>query len=202
MKRLLPIITLAIILVACSSPPPRHQLNVCKIFRQYHSWYWDAQTTQRRWGIPISVQMAIIHQESHFRDSAEPPHKKILGFVLWLRPTTAEGYAQALDATWRLYLRDTHQRSARRSDFAKATDFIGWYANVFHREAKIPRRNAFALYLAFHEGIKGYQQNIYLRKPWLIKVAHHVQEVADIYHHQLIQCQSGLPKKPWWRFWN
>ena len=195
---------IVIVLVVCGlascTRPPHVQTNICKIFRQYPSWYWDAQRAQRKWGVPISVQMAIIHEESHFKAGAEPRRKKLLGFIPWARPSSAEGYAQAVNPTWHLYLMQTGQRSAPRTSFAKALDFIGWYATRAKRQLGISKTDAYALYLAYHEGLDGYRQRSYLRKGWLIAVAQRVQGYANLYHAQLIRCQRSLPRYHWWRF--
>lgn len=201
MKKALIILVLIIMLTACVKPPPRSETNVCRIFHQYPTWYWDTQATQRKWGVPISVQMAIIHEESHFRMGAKPGRRKLLGFIPWARKSTADGYAQVLNQTWRLYLRETHQHSAPRWSFAKATDFIGWYAARAQRRLGIAKTNAYALYLAYHEGLLGYQQKTYLHKAWLVDVAKRVQQYADRYRWQLRKCHNRLPRKPWYRFW-
>lgn len=191
-----------LLLTGCSSNLPRNQTNVCMIFRNRPQWYWASLATEHKWGVPIGVQMAIIHEESHFRSGAVPPREKLLGLIPWLRPTTARGYAQAVDATWRLYLKDNGKRSARRTDFATATDFIGWYANLAHQHLGISLSDADAQYLAYHEGLKGYRQKLYRHKPQVIRIANHVQAMANNYQKQLLQCSSHLSKKPWWRFWS
>ena len=68
-------------------------------------------------------------------------------------------------------------------------DFIGWYANQAHRRAGIPRSNAYDLYLAYHEGIGGYQRKTYLRKAWLMPVARKVANRAQTYRSQLAYCR-------------
>lgn len=182
---------------ACVPAPPRQQNNVCAIFRQYPEWYWATQDTQREWGVPISVQMAIIHQESHFNGTAKPPREKILWIIPWNRPTSAYGYSQALDGTWKLYEKDRGGVHFRHS-FDSACDFLGWYANQAYRRANISRSNAYDQYLAYHEGVTGYMQKTYQQKPWLLKVAKKVEKQASIYHYQLLHCQRDLPKKSWW----
>lgn len=194
------ILALVVFLTGCAPAPPRDQLNVCSIFFEYPQWYWAAQKSRQRWGVPISVQMAIIHEESHFRADAKPARTKLLGFIPWARPTTAEGYAQAVNDTWRHYLIDTRRNRASRSSFDAASDFIGWFAYRAHRRMGISRDNAYALYLAYHEGMIGYQERTYLKKPWLITIARKVQGMADRYRAQLLQCQSRLPKHHWWNF--
>lgn len=187
-------------MVGCTPAPPHHQSNVCRIFRQYPQWYWATQDAQKHWGVPISVQMAIIHQESHFNGDARPARERILWVIPWKRPSSARGYSQALNGTWHRYQRETHHNSAR-NNFEAATDFLGWYSYRAHRKLGIPLNNAYALYLAYHEGIGGYARGTYRKQSWLIHVAERVQTQANIYHYQLTRCERSLPKKPWYRFW-
>ena len=142
--------------------------------------------------MPISVQLAIIKQESHFRANVAPPHKKLLGFIPWSRISSAHGYMQALNSTWQQYLNATHRHSARRSSFANATDFIGWYVNDAHLNLGIPKNNAYLLYLVYHEGAHSYHLKSYKKKPWLMHIARTVEKQANMYHHQLIRCKSKL----------
>jgi hypothetical protein len=187
-----------ILLSGCVTEPPKNLNNLCSMAEQNPKWYWAAQDAQKHWGVPISVEMAIIYQESHFSSKAKPPHQKLLGFIPWFRPTSAFGYCQATDQTWRAYQHATGNNSADRDDFNDALDFIGWYANVAHRKAGIPKGDPYKLYLAYHEGISGYQRGTYLHKQWLIDVAHKVDHRAWVYHDQLIHCQKDLPVKHWW----
>ncbi len=193
------IIILSVLLSACSKDPPRDIKNVCRIFKEYPSWYWAAQAARHKWGVPISVQMAIIYQESRFRGDAQPPHRKLLGVIPWFRPTSARGYTQALNQTWRLYIHDTGKRSGRRNDFATAVDFIGWYVRLAHRKLGISENNAMQMYLAYHEGILGYRRRTYLKKPRLVAIARHVQQMAQLYRTQLVHCARSLPHQSWWR---
>jgi len=189
-----------ILLVSCSTPQPKHIDNICSIFNEYPKWYWTTQDIQKKWGVPISVQMAIMHEESSFKSGAKPPHQKLLGFIPWFRPTSAYGYSQATDESWRAYQRSTGHTSANRSSFTDALDFMGWYAEQAHRRAGVDKRNPYQLYLAYHEGIGGYARKTYLRKKWLIDVARRVEHMAWHYHYQLLRCQASLPKKHWWNF--
>ncbi len=50
-------------------------------FDEKDGWYEDAADAREEWGSPISVMMAIMHQESRFKAKAKPPRKKILGFI-------------------------------------------------------------------------------------------------------------------------
>ena len=64
----------------------------------------NAKQSYEKWGVPIPVQMAIMHQESHFVADAQPPRTWLLGIIPWFRPSSAYGYAQAIDETWDDYL--------------------------------------------------------------------------------------------------
>ena len=58
-------------LVSCSNTPPKNIDNICDIFEEKDDWYDDSKDSFERWGVPIQVQMAIIHQESSFKHDAE-----------------------------------------------------------------------------------------------------------------------------------
>jgi hypothetical protein len=195
------ILLLCLFLSGCATAPPDNPSDICSIFRQYPSWYWATAKSRKRWGVPISVQMAIIHQESHFQADAQPPRERILWIIPWKRPTSAYGYSQAVNATWRNYERDTGNVGADRDSFVDSTDFIGWYAYTAHRSLGISRDDAYEIYLAYHEGMGGYRQRSYLRKRWLLNVAQRVQNLADRYRYQLLRCERNLPRQAWWKIW-
>jgi len=192
---LIPLITLT----SCVSHPPSDVNNVCNIFKQYPKWYTAAKDVERRWKVPIPVQMAIIHQESKFDASARPPRTKLLRVIPWKRPSTAYGYTQALHGTWRQYKLNNGSILSSRGDFTNGVDFIGWYANQANKKAGILRTDAYPLYLAYHEGIGGFQRKTYLNKPWLINVAHKVKSRSLIYAMQLNSCQSSLKSSSWFQ---
>ncbi len=188
-------------LTGCATTRPDNVDDVCKIFKQYPEWYWSTAHTQSKWGLPIAVQMAIIHQESRFTADARPPREKLLWVIPWLRPSSSYGYSQALKTTWRHYQQATGKTHASRNAFDDASDFIGWYAYQAQKRLGLSLQNARQLYLAYHEGMGGYEQRTYLAKPWLQAVASKVQNRAWIYSWQLRRCQSQLKKKPWWKVW-
>jgi hypothetical protein len=179
-----------VLLTGCATISPPQQVNdVCRIFNQYPDWYHAARDVERRWLLPIHVQMAIIHQESKFQSDARPPVQYFLGFIPLGRPSSALGYAQALDSTWDLYRQSNGGWFSSRKNFKDAVDFIGWYANGAHRRAGIQRNDAYHLYLAYHEGVTGYLNRSYLKKAWLIPVAHKVSARAKLYQAQMKYCR-------------
>lgn len=178
-------------LMGCTTlPPPTQVDNICHIFKMYPDWYRDSLDVEKRWLVPIPVQMAIIHQESKFIANAKPPYQFFLGIIPMGRPSTAYGYAQALDTTWDLYKQANGGWFSSRTNFKDSVDFIGWYANLAHRRANIQRSDAYHLYLAYHEGITAYINATYQKKQWLIQVAHKVAYKASIYQAQLQNCRN------------
>ncbi|WP_133127454.1 transglycosylase SLT domain-containing protein [Legionella nagasakiensis] len=192
---------LILMLAGCVSPPPRDVNNICSVFREYPGWYMDAKDVQRRWRVPIAVQMAIIHQESKFNGRARPERTKLLWIIPWTRPSTAYGYTQALRSTWEHYKKSSGGMWSSRDDFGDGVDFIGWYANIAYKKAGISRDDAYSLYLAYHEGIGGYQRKTYLKKKWLMAVAHKVEARARIYQAQLASCEKSFSRKAWYKIW-
>lgn len=183
-------LAIALMVISCYPPQPHNTGNVCDIFKQYPAWYWDAKKTEAKYGVPVPVQMAIIHQESSFQATAEPPATRKQP----TKPvTSALGYCQALNGTWECYKR-TGETEGNRDQFAAASDFIGWYAQTAERTANIKPTDAYNLYLSYHEGIGGYREHSYLRKPWLIQVAHRVESYALTYAQQLKACAPYIPQ--------
>ena len=185
------------LLPACMTSPPKQVDNVCHIFREKSGWYGDAKESRARWGVPVSVSMAFMHQESRFVATAKPPRKKLWGVIPGPRPSDAYGYSQAKDSTWEWYQRSTGNYGADRDDFGDAIDFVGWYNNVSHKELGIDKQDAFRLYLAYHEGHGGYRKQSYRSKDWLVDVARKVDRQARRYNSQLQECSEGLEPRGW-----
>jgi len=178
-----------------SKAPPSDIGDSCVIFYEKDNWYDAAKTAERRWGTPIPVQLAIIHQESKFDARAKPRRMRILGFIPGPRPSTAYGYAQALTTTWESYVDETGNWSASRTDFGDATDFVGWYTARTARFNRLSRADAYNLYLAYHEGDTGYRRGTYKRKPWLLATARRVATLADRYRMQLARCETRIAEQ-------
>ena len=177
-----------VFLASCSHKLPKNINNVCEIFEQKHRWYKYAKKSTKKWGTPIHVQMAILHQESGFKYDAKPKRKKLLGFIPWSRKSSAYGYAQVLNATWKQYVKETHNRGADRDDFKDAIDFIGWYTNKTQKITKVSKWDAYNQYLAYHEGQGGFMKKSYRKKKWLMQVAKKVDKQAKVYATQLKRC--------------
>ncbi|WP_340122135.1 hypothetical protein [Methylobacter svalbardensis] len=179
-------------LAACTALPPKNSDNICSTFREKEDWYDDAKKSFERWGVPIHIQMAIMHQESHFVADAQPSRPWLLGFIPLPRASSAYGYAQAKDETWDGYQTKAGDWGADRDDFADAADFIGWYCNISHTRLGISKLDAKNLYLAYHEGHGGYYRKSYLQKAGLVQIANKVAKRAKLFQHQLGDCKKEL----------
>ncbi len=184
--------SLILLLSGCSTYNPSNPNNICDIFWGETDWYEAARDAQEQWGTPIFVMMAIMHQESHFIDDAQPPRPWFLGIIPLPRDSSAYGYAQAQDPAWEDYTAQTGHSGADRDNFEDAIDFIGWYTNGSQRRLKVSKWDAYAQYLAYHEGRDGYERKTYQKKPWLKKVAKKVKRRASRYNSQLKTCRADL----------
>ena len=179
-------------LVGCTTSPPSQVHDVCGIFQEKKGWYRDAVKARDKWGTSIPTMMAFIHQESLCVADGKPPKKYVLGFIPARRVSSAYGYPQAKDETWAHYQRATGNYSHDRDDFGDAVMFIGWYNDQTHRRNKVPKYDAYNLYLAYHEGHGGYARGTYLKKPHLQIVAKKVADQSWRYKTQLDKCEKRL----------
>ncbi|KPP82753.1 MAG: putative lipoprotein [Oceanicaulis sp. HLUCCA04] len=190
------ILSVMMVVAACSHRAPPAQIeNACSIFSQYPNWRRATERAERRWGISQGTQLAFVNRESSFVADARPPRTRRLFVLPGPRASSAHGYAQALDSTWDWYREQTGNRSARRTDFGDAVDFIGWYASMSQRLSRISLDDPRNLYLAYHEGHTGYNRGSYNSKAWLLRAATQVQTDARRYDSQLNSCQ----RRRWFR---
>jgi hypothetical protein len=190
MSRRLCALALVLLLGACGGDRPPSDLdNACSIVSQRPHYLRAMKRSESKWGIPVAVQMATIHQESKFDSNARTPHEYLLGVIPMGRQSSAFGYAQALDGTWDDYRASVGRRGAKRDNINDATDFMGWYMNESYRKLGISRTDARNQYLAYHEGQQGYARGSHYKKSWLMNVANGVGARAVVYDHQLRACR-------------
>lgn len=196
------LLLLGAVVGGCATPPPQDPDNLCSVFRENRDWYFDAAKAQKRWGVPISVSMSFTARESSFVHDAKPPRGRLLWVVPWKRPSSAYGYAQATDETWRDYQKATGRNRADRDDFGDSLDFIGWYNYTSYKRLGISRNDPYRLYLAYHEGRGGYARGTYRKKPAVQGYARKVSSRASRYQNQLDGCEKSLKKRRrwWWPF--
>ena len=183
-------------LAGCATTPqPERVDDACAIFRENPKWYDSAKKSSMRWGIPIPVMMAIVHQESGYVADAKPSGSTCLWIIPSPSASSAYGYAQAKDESWSDYKKKTGNTSADRTQFEDAIDFVGWYCEQSVAKCSISRSDAYHLYLAYHEGMGGYNRKTYKSKSWLLQVAQKVEAQADLYKRQLAGCEKRFQKK-------
>lgn len=188
-KKLIFILFLVVIISGCSTTPvpsERHD-NLCGIFAHDNEWKTASKDSYRKWGLPPWTQLAIVKQESSFKPDARPGMEYFL-FIPTGRKSSARGFTQALDGTWTEYKRETGNRWADRDDISDSLDFIGWYTHKAAKRTGLSKRNAYQVYLAYHEGAGGYSRGTYNKKPWLKRVARKVQNQAVDYMKEYKRC--------------
>ena len=192
MSRLLRAAILLLALASCGGgnfSAPRNLDDACAIVSQRPEYLRAMRAEERKWGIPVHVQLATIHQESKFIGNARTPHRYALGVIPMGRQSSAYGYSQALDGTWVEYQQSERRGSARRDRIADATDFMGWYMDESASKLGISKNDAQSQYLAYHEGRTGFANQSYKGKPWLVDVAAEVGARAERYRTQLQTCR-------------
>ena len=176
---------------ACSSIP-KNTTDSCLIFSERYLWYKHAVKTEKKWGTPIYLQLAIIKMESDFDWLAKPERQKIFKVIPFKRPSSSFGYSQAVKGTWEQYKKETNNKLATRARFKDSVDFIGWYADKTEKLLKISKKDAYRQYLAYHEGWGNYKN--YKNNQKVIILAKKVAEQANKYRKQLMKCQKRLNK--------
>ena len=193
MKKLTSIflVILLFFVTACSSIP-QNTSNSCSIFNERYLWYKHAKKTEKKWGTPIYIQLAIIKMESDFDWLAKPPRQKLFKIIPFKRPSSSFGYSQAVKGTWEQYKNETGNKLATRTRFKDSVDFIGWYTDKTESLLKISKKDAFRQYLAYHEGWGGYKN--YKNNQKVIVLAKKVEKQSSKYKTQLEDCQKRLNK--------
>ena len=177
----------------CASVPS-NATDICDVFEEKRGWYRQAKKAEGKWKVSIPIMMAFAYKESSFKHDARPARTKVLGVIPWRRPSSAYGFAQATDETWEDYKRQSGRKSARRTKFSDAIDFVGWYLDRAHQVLGIPRDDARTLYLAYHDGLTGYRQGGWRSNAWLKDAAGRVAANAARYEGQLASCRRFLDR--------
>ena len=177
------------IISGCSSVP-KNVSNSCLIFNERYLWYKHAKKTEKKWGTPIYLQLAIIKMESGFDWLAKPPRQKLFKIVPYKRPSSSFGYSQAVKGTWKQYKTETGNKFATRTRFKDSVDFIGWYTTKTEKILNVSKTYSFKQYIAYHEGWGNYKN--YKSNMKVINLAKRVEKQSNIYKKQLSDCKNTL----------
>lgn len=192
MSRPLRALIILLLLASCGArdhSAPREFDDACAILKNRQHFSRAFRATERRWNVPVHVQMATIYQESKFQADARTPFRWAIGVIPMGRQSSAYGYAQALDATWDEYREKTGNRRAKRDDIRDAADFMGWYMNNTRERNGVALHDARNQYLAYHEGHTGFSRGTYRQKAWLMRISGEVAARAETYEAQLRRCR-------------
>lgn len=193
MSRLFRALVIVLLAASCGggsgTSAPRNLDNACSILQQRPGYHRAFQAAERKWGVPVHVQMASMYQESKFKSDARTPFRYTLGVIPMGRQSSAYGYSQALDGTWKEY-QDAHGgRGAKRNNIRDAADFMGWYMSESNQRLGISLHDARNQYLAYHEGRTGFARGSYNSKAWLLRVADEIAVRSALYQSQLASCR-------------
>ena len=192
MSKILRAMTIVLLVASCGggqTSAPSDLDNACKILKERPQYHRAFRKAERKWGVPIHVQMATIHQESKFVADARTPFRYVLGVIPMGRQSSAFGYSQALDGTWDEYRKAENRGRAKRDRINDATDFMGWYMNQTRDRNGVSLTDARNQYLAYHEGHTGFARQIYNSKAWLVGVAGKVEARSMMYRDQIAACR-------------
>lgn len=166
--------------------------NACKMLKENNDWLVASYASYKKWGTPISVQLAFIYHESSFVHDARPykADKRYPFGKKYL--STALGFSQALDGTWDDYLAESKIKNPDRKNFGHSVDFIGWYNKKSFNSLKLKPSDAYNLYLAYHEGRNGWKKGYHLKQKWLMSYARSVKAKSEIYSKQINGCNLRL----------
>ncbi|MCZ2327996.1 transglycosylase SLT domain-containing protein [Bartonella sp. F02] len=180
------------LLGGCATKPPKYTNNACAVFAQknsfFNNWRKASKRAEKRYGIPMPIILATINMESSFRHNARPPRTKLLGFIPWKRLSTAYGYSQAIDGSWKAYLHSTGKFSARRTNFSDSADFVAWYHRQSVLRNNVHPSDAYNLYLNYHMGHGAYARSGGRPTAALAAKAQRMKNMSIRYDQQLRAC--------------
>ena len=71
------IVFISFLFISACSSVPKNTANSCSIFTEKYFWYKHAKKTEKKWGTPVYLQLAIIKMESDFDWLAKPQRQKL-----------------------------------------------------------------------------------------------------------------------------
>lgn len=187
MKRIL--FTTSVLLVCFSYAelrPVDYDKRICHVVNSNWGWARSINYTAKRYNVSPGLLLAVIYHESGFQQRARPKPVKLLGFIPW-QASTAYGYGQIKNETWEWYKENNPGWFQSRTSFSDTLDFIGWYYQLFLKKSNSNYVHR-DFYLAYHEGLGGYENGSYQNNQWLINRANEVALRAEIYDEALRSC--------------
>ena len=88
--------------------------NICQTLKHHPNWQNSLKKADKKYDISPAFTLAVIHQESKFHANAKNRH------------SSAFGYAQVLNGTWKVFQKDV-EPNAKRNNFNDSVEFVDWY---------------------------------------------------------------------------
>ncbi|MED7788744.1 transglycosylase SLT domain-containing protein [Francisella sp. 19X1-34] len=177
------LILFVIIISSCSEETKiDDKMGPCEILAQHPSWKKPLKMAQDKYKLPPAFAMAIIYQESRFDANAKSKY------------SSAYGYAQAVDGTWKHFQQDVNS-NAKRNNFNDSVQFIGWYMAQLSKSLKISMSDSKNLYMAYMlgaTGFKRYKAGTFKNKAKIQedkKIAEKVSNYTKAYQSQFKNCK-------------
>lgn len=177
------VVALAIIIIDFSDDVEVDaNMTACEILKEHPSWSKSLKQAEKQYSLSPSFAMGLIYQESRFKADAKSNY------------STAYGYAQAINATWKHFQQDV-KKNARRDNFDDSVQFIGWYMAQLSKSLKIRMSDHENLYMAYMlgaTGFKRYKAGTFKNKAKIEedkKLGAKVKAYTKTYKNQLKKCK-------------
>jgi|AntRauTorckE5430_2_1112549.scaffolds.fasta_scaffold00318_18 hypothetical protein len=166
--------------------PVDYDRRICHVIQSNWGWARALKRVSKDYDISPGLLLSVIYHESGFRPNVRPKPYMVFGVIPW-QVSSAYGYGQIKQETWDWYKSHNPGWFQSRTQFPDTLNFIGWYYSLFLKktETKTVHRD---FYLAYHEGLGGYQRGTYHGNDWLIKKAESVALRAKLYDEKLNDC--------------
>lgn len=157
-------------------------MGVCEILTQNLGWSEPLKVAKNKYNLPPAYAMALMYKESTFKAEAKS------------KGSTAYGYAQAIDGTWKHFQKDV-KPNAKRNNFNDSVQFIGWYTAQLAKSLKLKMTDSYNLYMAYMlgaTGFKRYKAGTFKNKAKIVedkKLAQKVKDFTKQYKSQLKNCR-------------
>lgn len=181
--KLISLLIIFALLSSCSEPTKVDtNMGACEILANHPNWKTSLQKAEKKYGLPPALAMGLIYQESRFNANAKNPN------------STAYGYSQAIDATWKHFQQEV-KANARRDNFDDSVQFVGWYMAQLSKSLKLKMTDSYNLYMAYMlgaTGFKRYKAGTFKDKVKIQedkKLSKKVKNYTNLYASQLKKCK-------------
>ena len=197
-SKLIQTTVLTLLLSGCSlSINKKNQNNACEYLYDNpyisHSIQSMTPSTKKQ-----ALFLAFIRYESNNDPYARPvKYWLIKNWVPWEYHSSAKGYAQSTEATWKDFNTQMADQVNYRHSYYSNIAFINWYITT--KNETIESDDYFyEAYFLYHDGKKGYANKRKNRSNTLKDYAKKISSTAKSYHAQLKDCKKAIQWQNQW----